>query len=150
MKYLKQFEGYGNESNFYEEITDEQWDQVEEDGKWEDIDSRSVTKLKSVLEDLSKMNPKYKKIEYSKVENGAYQIAYVYDYLQYVDNSTSEEYDEILMGLADDDWWYVYLNYFTWRTSKSGVKYIQGNRQYYKCDQMEGIFKLLKDKELMR
>ena len=137
MKYLKQFEGY--DSSYYEVITLNQWDEVSYDNKWISIDTRSFIELKSVLEDLSKMNPKYEKISDSEKGKLSYSITYRY----------GDDYDEILMGLADDIVyiWYIFLAQYT---KKDDGNYTKFQAEYYKCDQIEGVFQLLKDKEIMR
>jgi hypothetical protein len=122
MKHIKQwsiFEGF-NTDDYYQEIDYEEW--YDQRLNRLNISDNLNNRIKNLFDSRS---------DYQKQDSKGSVI--------YVDKKDKKDKKgtlcEIKISLNDDDWYYVYI--------------YNEVREYYKCDQFDGLKKLLKDKGII-
>jgi hypothetical protein len=134
MKWLKLFEGFETD-DYYAKIEDIS---VFHDPKFFDqvVDFNDILKVKSMVN----MDVDSKICNY--LASGGTLIRYLYI------ECPGDDFVDYFIYKFDDDWYYVqvvkhYLDI------DSGEMEFEGE-EWYKCDQLEGLIKLLKDKKLIK
>ena len=133
MKWIKQwsiFEGF-NTDDYYQEIDYEEW--YDQRLNRLNISDNLNNRIKNLFDSRS---------DYQKQDSqGIFKQALLAGSVIYVDKKDKKgTLCEIKISLNDDDWYYVYI-YNEVRDKRSSG--------YYKCDQFDGLKKLLKDKEVI-
>jgi len=121
MKWIKLFEGF-------------------DEGVYTKIDTlfsrETILPIDKYIKPLDRLLSKYYSYKYEKRSSLGGPV------LQYV-SKVSSMAPSIDIRLYDDDWFSVGL----WYRDTNGQ--MNGNAQYYKCDQLYGVEKLLKDKHII-
>ena len=123
MKWIKLFEAFDNE--YYQEISEEEY----EDGHGVSFEQKYYDKLESFLNEPDVLS-------YKDMTNGAD----VFDGVYFQRGGMGSFSPYVTIYQDDDEWFYVRINDADEENYK--VNY------YYKCDQFDGLIKLLKFKDL--
>ena len=126
MKWIKLFEEVNNE--YYQEISEEEY----EDGHGVSFEQRYYDKLESFLN-------KPEVLGYKDMTNGAD----VFDGVYFQRGGIGSFSPYVTIYQDDDEWFYVRINGRAWWRADE-----ESYDTYYKCDQFDGLIKLLKDKDL--
>jgi len=123
MKWIKLFEAFDNE--YYQEISEEEY----VDGHGVSFEQRYYDKLESFLNEPDVLS-------YKDMTNGAD----VFDGVYFQRGGMGSFSPYVTIYQDDDEWFYVRIN--------DADEESYDTNCYYKCDQFDGLIKLLKFKDL--
>lgn len=145
MKYIKLFEGY----------LDGDWEKVDSSDELPPVVSMSNNNIKRVINlfDVVKSDDVFIRKDLSNVEgrltieireshSKKWVVIYMSPKTHTIGNS---QYHQINISEGEDD--YFRVGAFYKNVDKAGTMGMKSN--YYKCDQLEGLVKLLKDKKII-
>jgi len=124
MKHIRLFEGF-NTDDYYQEIDYEEW--YDQRLNRLNISDNLNNRIKNLFDSRS---------DYQKQDSQG-SVIYV-DKNVYFTQSSLVNFIYINISLNDYDWYYVYI-----------YNEVRDKRSYYKCDQFDGLKKLLKDKGII-
>ena len=129
MKHIRLFEGF-NTDDYYQEIEWNEWFSQRLNRLY--ISDNLNNRIKNLFDTTGDDGPRtlYRKTTYQKVD-GQGSVIYV-DKIKIYQGTLCE----IKISLNDDEWYYVAIEK-------------EPEDTFYKCDQFDGLKKLLKDKEII-
>ena len=127
MKHLRLFEGF-NQDEYYKEITSEEFNDLEDEGMIVGFSPKDREKLDIILN--NNVGPRFiKTIRSSSYNSGGCLVLMLND----------DYFSHVVIEPLEDDY-YIVL------TSNNKID----GSKYYKCDQWEGLMRLLKDKGIIK
>ena len=127
MKHLRLFEGF-NQDEYYQEITSEEFNDLEDEGMIVGFSPKDRERLDIILN--NNVWPRFSKtIRSSSYNSGGCLVLMLND----------DYFSHVAIEPLEDDYYIV----FTSNNKIDGSK-------YYKCDQWEGLMRLLKDKGIIK
>jgi len=142
MKHIKLYEGF-NTDDYYQEINDVEWDRFD-----------PIMMTKSTIEKIQKIIPSVKlhqgtttltngQLKFALLKFNRFSFEKKTEIKQWY-SMTGKKYEIIGLSIFETEDEYFYVSYSK-RINKDNVAKIE----IYKCDQLDGLKKLLKDKEII-